>query len=77
MAYRAVYAIDGDDPLGPEPPQHTRQHQAWSAASTAIQASNSAGPSGAERLGQLLLASEAPTIDDPMEQSRRGPTRTA
>ena len=39
VAYRAVYAIDGDDPLGPEPAQHTRQHQAWSAAHHAIQAS--------------------------------------
>jgi hypothetical protein len=77
VAYRAVYAIDGDDSVGPEPPQHTRQHQAWSAATTAIQASHNTRPSGAERLGQLLLATEAPTIDDPMEQSRRGPTRTA
>jgi Arc/MetJ-type ribon-helix-helix transcriptional regulator len=76
VAYRAVYAIDGDDPLGPEPAQHTRHHQAWSTATTAIQASNKARPSGAERLGQLLLASDAPTVDDPIEQSRRGPTRT-
>ena len=34
VAYRAVYAIDGDDPLGPEPAQHTRHHQAWSTATT-------------------------------------------
>ena len=76
VAYRAVYAIDGDDPLGPEPAQHTRHHQAWSTATSAIQASNKARPSGAERLGQLLIVTDTPTVDDPIEQSRRGPTRT-
>ena len=77
VAYRAVYAATGDDPVGPEPPTRTRQHDAWTAATTAIHPTHTAGPSGAERLGQLLLATDSPTVDDPIDHSRYGPTRTA
>lgn len=77
VAYRAVYGIRSDNPVGPEPAARTRQHQAWSAATNAIHASNASPSSGAARLGQLLLAADTTRPDDPLERRRHGPTRTA
>ena len=77
VAYRAVYAVKGEEPIGTEPPVHTRQHEAWTAATAAIRESHATRSSGAERLGQLLLSADAPITDDPVQQTQRGPTRTA
>ena len=78
VAYRAVYAIDGDDPLGPEPAQHTRQHQAWTAATTRDpgQPQRAAVRRRATRPAAPGQLTRPPSMT-PSSQSRRGPTRTA
>jgi conjugative relaxase-like TrwC/TraI family protein len=74
VAYRAVYGIHGDDPLGPEPDQPGRQRQAWRAASGAIAAARTAAPSNADRL-LATLAHRRPDLDDPPCSARTSPTR--
>ncbi len=70
-AYRTVYAITDTDPIGPEPPPRSRQHDAWTATRKAITASHardSDEPSGAARLRNELahngpvIATDAPAI---------------
>lgn len=58
-AYRSVYGLAGEDPVGPEPDRRTRQHEAWTAASNALQRSHvteSGASPGAARLVQELAA---------------------
>lgn len=75
-AYRAVYDIAADDPLGPEPQLHTRRHHAWTDARDAIRHSHAtAEPDGVTRLLAELEA-EHRSVDDRAEASdQRGPTR--
>lgn len=54
VAYRAVYAVSCEDPLGPEPHRRSRQHQAWTAGMHAITSSQQ--PEPATRGAELLLA---------------------
>lgn len=75
VAYRAVYDIATDDPLGPEPQRRTRQHHAWSAAHEAIRRSHSSeSADGATRLLASLTAGP-PSLDDRPSTDHRGPTR--
>ena len=76
VAYRAVYAITGDDPLGPAPERRGRQHEAWTAAHHAITASHHP-PTGASAATRLLdqLAAHRTNTDDPPTEHRTGPTR--
>lgn len=77
VAYRAVYAITVDDPLGPEPAGQTRQHHAWFKATQAIRdASRSQQPEGVGRLLSQLEDVSATADDfrstiDPHAQTRR------
>lgn len=76
VAYRAVYAISGDDPIGPEPDRRGRQHAAWAAANRAIAASHRTAhaPTNAERMLDMLTNRQTATDDSPTEV-RSGPTR--
>lgn len=75
VAYRAVYAVSGDDPIGPEPDRRGRQNAAWTAAHRAIKASHHTenGPPAASRL-LGLLATTTVTDDDRPADTRSGPT---
>ena len=58
-AYRSVYGLVGEDPVGPEPDRRTRQHEAWAAASNALRRSDvseSAASNGAARLVRELTS---------------------
>ena len=76
VAYRAVFTITGDDPLGPAPERRGRQHEAWTAAHHAITASHHP-PTGASAATRLLdqLAAHRTNTDDPPTEQRSGPTR--
>lgn len=75
VAYRAVYAITADDPIGPAPERRGRQHDAWTAVHRAIRASHHAesGPPAASRLLELLTTTTAANDDRPAD-TRSGPT---
>nr|WP_268239229.1 AAA family ATPase [Microlunatus endophyticus] len=75
-AYRAVYDVATDDPLGPRPQPRTRQDHAWSAAHRAIRSSHTtAKASGAHRL--LVQLESVPTAhDDRPAADSRGPARS-
>ncbi|GAA3623619.1 hypothetical protein GCM10022236_27500 [Microlunatus ginsengisoli] len=80
VAYRAVYDIRGDDPLGPEPDMAGRQLQAWQAAHHAITACHSRPDeprSAAERLLATLADHERDGRydDDHRTDTRGGPSR--
>lgn len=79
VAYRAVYTISGDDPLGPMPDQEGRQRDAWVAASRVILASrepsSDADSSGAARMLKTLDSDPATSTDDPSRHTRTGPSR--
>jgi hypothetical protein len=79
VAYRAVYAVTGDDPLGPKPDRQGRQHDAWIAARRAIAASHNTshreGGSGAARMLAALDHESTTNADDPASRTRMGPTR--
>jgi conjugative relaxase-like TrwC/TraI family protein len=79
VAYRAVYAITSNDPLGPEPDRHGRQHDAWGAAHRAITASRDPNPerrgSGAAQILATLQRDHVTLTDDPASPTRTGPTR--
>jgi hypothetical protein len=82
VAYRTVYDIRGDDPLGPVPDQPGRQLQAWQAAHHAITActptaSSNGAPSAAERLLASLDDADRDSRfdDDHRTDSRGGPGR--
>lgn len=76
VAYRAVYDITGDEPLGPKPVRHGRRYDAWHAASKAVVASHSesgAAP-GATRLLAELDSDRITAADDPVSPTRSGPS---
>jgi len=79
VAYRTVYDIRGDDPLGPIPDQPGRQLQAWQAAHHAITACTPppSTPSAAERLLATLTDAdrESRFDDDHRNDSHGGPGR--
>ena len=78
VAYRAVYAVDSSDPLGPEPDGHGRQRQAWHAASIAVAVSQSGDRGNAAGVAKLatVLGQEQPTAYEAgPEINRPGPTR--
>lgn len=76
VAYRAVYAISGDDPLGLEPEHRGRQHVAWAAAHQAITASHRV-PDKAGSASRILdvLADRPTATDDRPTDVRSRPTR--
>ena len=77
VAYRSVFAVTGDDPLGPEPERRGRQHDAWTAAHQALQASRHAPqePSAASRLLEILATTRTTGVDDDRPtDTRSGPT---
>lgn len=75
VAYRAVYAITADDPIGPEPERRGRQHDAWTAARRTIRASHDTEnePPAAPRLLELL-STRTTTSDDRPADTRSGPS---
>lgn len=79
VSYRSVYEINTPDPLGPEPDEAGRQHQAWRSAHAAIltcQQSDPAAASGAARM--LAHLSETPqnaSTNDYPSTAREGPAR--
>nr|WP_228266179.1 AAA family ATPase [Microlunatus elymi] len=76
VAYRAVWNVNTNDPLGAEPRQQTQQHSAWTSASRAVRASHNAEqPSGTERLQAALALEPAPLDVDAMAAECRGSTR--
>lgn len=57
VAYRSVFNVDSADAVGPEPDRHTRQHEAWTAATSALQrarADSSTTTPGAARVTREL-----------------------
>jgi ATP-dependent exoDNAse (exonuclease V) alpha subunit len=75
VAYRSAYGVSTEDPLGPEPQLHTRQHHAWSDVRHAIRASHvTAQPDGATRLLAEIEAETRP-VDDRVADHHQGPTR--
>ena len=57
VAYRSVFDVDSADAVGPEPERHTRQHEAWTAARSALQRArtdSSTTTPGAARVTQEL-----------------------
>jgi hypothetical protein len=76
VAYRAVYDISSDDPLGSEPPLHTRQHHAWRDSYRAIRDSRSTEePRAAHRLLAELGAPRVATEAAATIADHRGLTR--
>ena len=77
VAYRVVYDVATDDPLGPEPQPRTRQHHAWTQARDAIRGSYVGGEAtSASRLLAQLETSPTNQDDRPTAADHRGPTRT-
>ncbi|QGN34496.1 MobF family relaxase [Microlunatus sp. Gsoil 973] len=75
VAYRAVYDVATDDPLGPEPQLRTRQHHAWSDVRQALHRSQpTEEPQGATRLLAELEAEPRSVDDRSVADDRRGPT---
>ncbi len=79
VAYRAVYAVTGDDALGPEPDRDGRQHEAWTAAHRAITESQRGGwqgnASGATRILAALDHEPAAPTEDLASPTRTAPTQ--
>ena len=78
VAYRAVYAVDSADPLGPEPDLPGRQRQAWHAASLAIAASQSFDrptATGAAQLATVLGHEQPAAYEAGPEINRTSPGR--
>ena len=78
VTYRAVYAIDSADPLGPEPDLPGRQRQAWHTASLAIAVSQSfdwQNATGAEQLATVLGQEQPAAYEAGPEINRTSPGR--
>lgn len=78
VAYRAVYAVDSADPLGPQPDLPGRQRQAWHAASLAITVSQSSdchNATGAEQLATVLSQDRPTAYEAGPEINRTSPGR--
>lgn len=56
VAYRTVYHLAGDDPIGPRPDQEGRQLQAWHAAHHALTACTPPPSHGSPTVAERLLA---------------------
>ena len=79
VAYRAVYTVTGDEPLGPCPDRRGRQYDAWTATRAAIEASHHHQPADASSPAARILAAfdnhGRTTGDDRPADTRTGPTR--
>jgi len=75
VAYRVVYEATGDDPVGPEPPARSRQHEAWAASTRAIRASQDPAhtDSSATRLHAVLARNDPRASDDAPQPTAAAP----
>ena len=76
-AYRSVYGLVGEDPVGREPDRRTRQHEAWAAASNALQGSHVAESGARSHTARLVqeLTSEVVEPDGYRADVRAGSAR--